>query len=87
MTLCLGKTADWVVGLTINIASLCWLVPLFVFTLFPSVTPVTAASMNWAILLFGFMALFSTGYYLVKGHHEYIPPRDRLRRDLQGSKN
>lgn len=39
--------------------------------------------MNWAILLFGFMVVFSTMYYIVHGRKVYISPKDRLRRDLQ----
>ncbi|KAK5717330.1 hypothetical protein LTR15_009223 [Elasticomyces elasticus] len=71
-------------GLAINICALIWLIPMFVFTLFPSVTPVTAAGMNYGVLLFGFVVVFSTGYYLVIGKNAYISPRERLRRDLQG---
>ncbi|KAK3066438.1 hypothetical protein LTR53_017215, partial [Teratosphaeriaceae sp. CCFEE 6253] len=70
-------------GLAINLGALVWLVPIFVFTLFPSVTPVTAAGMNWGCLLFGFVVLFSTGYYVAVGRHTYISPKERLRRDLQ----
>jgi len=70
-------------GLAINIGALVWLVPVFVFTLFPSVTPVAAASMNYGVLLFGFVVLFSTGYYIAVGRRVYISPKERLRRDLQ----
>ena len=69
--------------MTINVAALCWLVPIFIFTLFPSVTPTSAASMNWGCLLFGFVVLFAVGYYSVIGKKVYISPRERLRRDLQ----
>ncbi|KAK3707274.1 hypothetical protein LTR37_012275 [Vermiconidia calcicola] len=70
-------------GLWINIAALCWLAPIFVFTLFPSTTPTDAAGMNWGILLFGAMILFATAYYFVRGKKVYISPRERLRRDIQ----
>lgn len=53
-------------------------------TRFPSVTPVTAESMNWGCLLFGFMVGFSAIYYVVKGRHEYISPKERVHRELQG---
>lgn len=70
-------------GLWINVAALCWILPIFVFTLFPAVPNPSAAEMNWGILLFGSMSVFATGYYLVIGKHVYISPRERLRRDLQ----
>ncbi|KAK3723780.1 hypothetical protein LTR37_001661 [Vermiconidia calcicola] len=71
-------------GLPINILALCWLVPIFFFTMFPATTPVDAAGMNWGCLLFGSMFLFSTCYYLLRGRNEYISPRDRLHRELEG---
>ncbi|OQO11771.1 hypothetical protein B0A48_03498 [Cryoendolithus antarcticus] len=71
-------------GAVINILAICWLLPVFIFTLFPVATPVTAAGMNYGCLLFGFMVLFSTGYYIVHGKKHYISPKERLRRDLQG---
>jgi len=70
-------------GLYINIGAICWLVPIFIFALFPGVTPTTPSTMNYGSLLFGFMVLFSTGYYVIKGRHVYISPKERLRRDLQ----
>ncbi|KAK0946336.1 hypothetical protein LTR29_002098 [Friedmanniomyces endolithicus] len=78
---CEWSLGKW--GLPINIAALIWLIPIFTFTLFPSVTPVTAVGMNYGCLLFGFVVLFSTVYYIIVGRHVYISPRERLRRDLQ----
>jgi amino acid transporter len=71
-------------GTAINIAALCWLFPVLIFTLFPSSVPVTPDGMNWECLLFGFMVLFASGYYVVKGRHMYVSPRERLRRGLEG---
>lgn len=70
-------------GLWINIGALIWLVPIFVFTLFPGTTPTTPATMNWGILLFGAMVLLSAVYYAAVGRRVYISPRERLRRDIQ----
>ncbi|KAK1079253.1 hypothetical protein LTR33_006541 [Friedmanniomyces endolithicus] len=78
---CEWSLGKW--GLPINIAALIWLIPIFTFTLFPSVTPVTAVGMNYGCLLFGFVVVFSTVYYIIVGRHVYISPRERLRRDLQ----
>lgn len=70
-------------GLPINIAALCWLFPVLVFTLFPSEVPVTPEGMNWGCLLFGFMVLFASGYYILGGRRYYISPRERLRRSQE----
>lgn len=70
-------------GLWINLAALCWLLPIFVFTLFPGVPNPSPADMNWGVLLFGFMVAFATIYYIVVGRHVYISPKERLRRELQ----
>lgn len=40
--------------------------------------------MNYGCLLFGFMIIFSAVWYVVKGRHEYISPKERLHRELQG---
>ncbi|TKA72600.1 hypothetical protein B0A55_06414 [Friedmanniomyces simplex] len=79
-------TREWSLGrwgLAINIGALIWLLHVFIFTLFPSVTPVSATGMNYGCLLFGFVVLFSTVYYIFVGRHVYISPKERLRRDLQ----
>lgn len=67
-------------GTAISITALCWLLPVLVF---PSWIPVTPDGMNWGCLLFGFMVFFASGYYLVKGRHSYISPRERLRRGFE----
>jgi hypothetical protein len=70
-------------GMAINVAALCWLLPVLVFTLFPSSIPVTPDGMNWGCLLFGFMVLFAGGYYAVRGRFVYVSPRERVRRGLE----
>lgn len=69
-------------GLFVNVAALCFLVVVFVFSFFPPITPVTPTSMNWGCLLYGFMILFSTGFYVSHGKKVYTPPVFRVRRDL-----
>ena len=68
-------------GMAINIASLCFLLPGFVFVLFPLTTPVVANTMNWNIAMFGGMILFATAYYLAFGRKQYIPPVLNVKRD------
>ncbi|KAK6418208.1 hypothetical protein LTR95_017222, partial [Oleoguttula sp. CCFEE 5521] len=67
-------------GLLINITALCWLVPIFVFIQFPGVTPTTAKSMNSSSLLIGFVVIFATICYGVKGRKVYVSPKERLHR-------
>ncbi|KAK3117346.1 hypothetical protein LTR53_001397 [Teratosphaeriaceae sp. CCFEE 6253] len=66
----LGK--PW--GMIINIIALCCTAPLTVLVLFPPITDPSAASMNWAILVFGAIALFSGIYYAVAGRKTFNPP-------------
>ncbi|KAK4952394.1 hypothetical protein LTR10_009200 [Elasticomyces elasticus] len=67
-------------GLSINIAAICWLLPIFVFIQFPSVTPTPAASMNFSSLLIGSVVILATVYYVVFGRKVYISPRQRVHR-------
>lgn len=69
-------------GMIVNILSLCFLFPIYVFSFFPAVVPVEAKTMNWGVLMYGFVILFSTGYYLVTGRRHYISPFDRVRREF-----
>ncbi|KAK0309225.1 hypothetical protein LTR01_004332 [Friedmanniomyces endolithicus] len=58
-------------GMPINIAALVFLTPLFVFAFFPLATPVTPASMNWGIAMFGGVIVLATIYYAVEGRKSY----------------
>ena len=70
-------------GLAINVAALCWLLPIFVFVLFSGTLPVAANTVNYGSLLFGSMVIFSTLYYIMQGRRVYTSPMERLQRDLQ----
>lgn len=71
------------IGLFVNIAALLFLSVVFTFSFFPPTTPVVPiTSMNWGILLYGFMIILSTGFYLAHGRKVYTPPVFRVRRDL-----
>ena len=48
-------------GMAINIASMLFLCPLFVFAFFPLSTPVVASTMNWNCTMFGGIILLVTG--------------------------
>lgn len=61
-------------GVAINIASMIFLLPLFVFAFFPLATPVQPDTMNWGILMFGGLILSATVYYIVLGRKQYVAP-------------
>lgn len=69
-------------GLPINIASLIFLMPLFVFSFFPLVTPVDTTTMNWSIVMYVAVIGFATGYYILYGRHKFIPPVALVKRDM-----
>ncbi|OCK76744.1 putative GABA permease [Lepidopterella palustris CBS 459.81] len=69
-------------GSVVNVLSLCFLAPIFVFSFFPATTPVVPTTMNWAIVMYGGMIIFSTGYYFLYGKHVYTPPVTLVHRDL-----
>ena len=61
-------------GLPLNIASLVFLVFIFIFQFFPMGPRPTPAGMNWSILMFGATIIFSWVFYYVKGRHVYAGP-------------
>ena len=69
-------------GGLVNVLALCFLAPIYVFSFFPAATPVTAITMNWSIVMYAGMILFSTSYYVIFGRHTYTPPVTLVRRDL-----
>ena len=70
--------------MAINIASLCFLFPVFVFVFFPLTRHVAADTMNWSSVMFGGMILFSAAYYLAFGRKQYIPPVFIVKREQYG---
>ena len=69
-------------GGLVNVLGLCFLAPIYVFSFFPAATPVTATTMNWSIVMYAGMILFSTSYYVTFGRHTYTPPVTLVRRDI-----
>ena len=71
-----------ILGLPINliaVAFLCWI---WVFCFFPQTTPVTAATMNWNVVINGGIMICSLVYYFVKGKKRYVAPVTLVKRDL-----
>ncbi|KAK3045843.1 hypothetical protein LTR09_012627 [Extremus antarcticus] len=58
----------------INLVALGCTAPLTVLVLFPPVPNPTPAYTNWAILVFGVVAIFSGCYYAIAGRKNFNPP-------------
>lgn len=69
-------------GMAVNMAALVFLTPIWFFYLWPIATPVTAQTMNWAVVMFGGIVVVSFTYYIVKGRHVYTGPVMLTKRDL-----
>ncbi|KAH8204762.1 hypothetical protein TruAng_001096 [Truncatella angustata] len=67
-------------GLLINIVSEAFLIVFFVFAFFPSAPDPNAAGMNWNILMYGAVVLFSLVYYVFSGRYRYVGPVEYVRK-------
>ncbi|KAF1844879.1 amino acid transporter [Cucurbitaria berberidis CBS 394.84] len=61
-------------GLPINIFSILFLSLAFVMIFFPTVPHPSPAAMNWNVLVFGVVLVFSIFYFLVRGRYRYDGP-------------
>lgn len=68
-------------GLAINIVSLLFLTPIYFFAFWPLSTPVTPKSMNWAVVMYGGVVIWSLAYYFSWGKHSYVGPVAVVKRD------
>lgn len=61
-------------GIAVNLFAVCFGIIIFVFSFFPVLTPVAAASMNYSVLMTGSVILFAVFYYVVWARREYKGP-------------
>jgi choline transport protein len=61
-------------GIANNVIACAYLVVLSFFSFWPSVLPVTAVNMNYAVLMTGFVVIFSIMYYLIWARRIYLGP-------------
>jgi amino acid transporter len=61
-------------GLVVNIASEAFLVVIFVLAFMPGNPNPTPAEMNWNIVIYGGVTLFSLAYYYLRGSQRYKGP-------------
>ncbi|KAK7179191.1 hypothetical protein DPSP01_012091 [Paraphaeosphaeria sporulosa] len=67
-------------GLAINIVALIFLVVLWIFAFWPTSPNPTVETMNWAILGYGIVIIFSSAYYFIRGRHTYAGPVEYVRK-------
>lgn len=73
----LGKSGIWVNGTAI--LYLCVAITFVFFPTFPNPTP---DLMNWNILMYGVVVIFSLSYFFFKGRKVYVGPVQYLNKDL-----
>jgi amino acid transporter len=70
-------------GLAINIGALVFVLPLFIFAMFPVTAEVELETMNWSSVMYsGVITLATVYYFLLGGRDNYIPPVALVKRDL-----
>ncbi len=68
-------------GLAINVAALVLLTPIYFFAFWPAATPVSPQNMNWAVVMYGGVVIWSLVYYAIWGKHSYIGPVEVVKRN------
>jgi choline transport protein len=61
-------------GIFVNSIAITFLALAFVFLFFPAAPHPTVQSMNWSVLMFGGIMIFSLVYYYVWGRYTYSGP-------------
>jgi choline transport protein len=67
-------------GLWVNLISMSYLFLGSVFVLFPSVPNPSLIAMNWSVLIFGALVIFSMVYYYFHGRHNYEGPVEYVKK-------
>ena len=61
-------------GIAINVVACVFMIVIIFFSFWPPATPTTAESMNYSVLVFGAVVLFSLAYYVTIAHKTYVGP-------------
>ena len=61
-------------GIAINVVACAFMIIIIFFSFWPPATPTTAVTMNYSVLVFGAVILFSIAYYLTVAHRTYVGP-------------
>jgi choline transport protein len=73
----LGKAGIWINGIAIV-----YLCMAFLFAFFPTFPHPTPDLMNWNILIYGVVVLFSLAYFFIMGRKLYVGPVEYINRDV-----
>lgn len=73
----LGRAGIWINGVSVAYLSVA-----FVFAFFPLFPHPTPDLMNWNILIYGIVIVFSLIYFAVKGRKQYIGPVEYINKDM-----
>ncbi|KAF2747782.1 amino acid transporter [Sporormia fimetaria CBS 119925] len=73
----LGKAGIWING-----GAVVYLVLAFVFSFFPLFPHPTPDLMNWNILIYAVVVIFSLIYFVLKGKKEYVGPVEYINKDV-----
>ena len=65
-----------------NGIAVCFLSIAWVFMFFPTAPNPGAAGMNWSIVIYGFVVILFSVYFLVKGRHQYAGPVEHVRKEI-----
>jgi Amino acid permease len=65
-------------GALVNSLALIYILPILVFSFFPTAPNPVPSTMNWAILMLGGPIVFATAYYWFEGRKVYTPPEGTL---------
>ncbi|EAW10459.1 putative GABA permease [Aspergillus clavatus NRRL 1] len=68
-------------GMAINIASLAFLFPIFVFSFFPLTKTVDTRTMNWGVVIYVGVVAFASVYYVIWGRYIFIAPVALVKRE------
>jgi len=71
--------------MAINVGALLFLVPIWFFAFWPTVSPVQASTMNWAPVMYVGIIGISMCYYFFKGRYLYDGPIGLIRMDVHNS--
>ena len=69
-----------VFGLFVNLVAMGWLCLVFIIAFFPGAPGPTALTMNWSIVVFGFVVVFAMVYFFVWGRRRYVGPVEYVRK-------
>lgn len=67
-------------GLAVNLTALVFLVAFLVLAFFPEYVNPDVEEMNWNILVYGVVVLFSLAYYFFYGRKKYVGPVEYVRK-------